>query len=84
MIFNFANKKMSIARSTFKVLFHVNGSKEKNGIVAQFRCKLVVPKTLWNAKDNQAKSESTKARNINLALYKIKANHQALPLHIQP
>ena len=26
---NFANKKTSMARSTFKVLFYVNGSKEK-------------------------------------------------------
>ena len=33
LIFNFANKKTSMARSTFKVLFYVNGSKEKNGIV---------------------------------------------------
>ncbi|KDS53047.1 site-specific recombinase XerD domain protein, partial [Parabacteroides distasonis str. 3776 Po2 i] len=32
MIFNFA-KKTSMARSTFKVLFYVNGSKEKDGIV---------------------------------------------------
>ena len=30
---NFANKKTSMARSTFKVLFYVNGNKEKNNIV---------------------------------------------------
>lgn len=30
---NFANKKTSMARSTFKVLFYVNGNKEKNDIV---------------------------------------------------
>ena len=58
LIFNFANKKTSMARSTFKVLFYVNGSKEKNGIVpimgrvtingsvAQFSCKQTSPKTL--------------------------------------
>ncbi len=33
LIFNFANKKTSMARSTFKVLFYVNGNKEKNDIV---------------------------------------------------
>ncbi len=49
-----------MARSTFKVLFYVNGSKEKNGIVpimgrvtingtvAQFSCKQSIPKTLWD------------------------------------
>ena len=49
-------------RSTFKVLFYVNGSKEKNGIVpimrrdtingsvAQFSCKLTIAKTVWDAK----------------------------------
>lgn len=59
-----------MARSTFKVLFYVNGSKEKNGVVpimgrvtingtvAQFSCKQSVPKTLWD---------------INLALDNIKA-----------
>ena len=47
-----------MARSTFKVLFYVNGSKEKNGIVpimgrvtingsvAQFSCKQTIPKAL--------------------------------------
>ena len=46
-------------RSTFKVLFYVNGSKEKNGIVpimgrvtingsvAQFSCKLTIAKTMF-------------------------------------
>ena len=46
-----------MARSTFKVLFYVNGSKEKDGIVpimgrvtingtvAQFSCKQNIPKT---------------------------------------
>ena len=51
-------------RSTFKVLFYVNGSKEKNGIVpimgrvtingsvAQFSCKQTIAKDLWDAKGN--------------------------------
>ena len=53
-------------RSTFKVLFYVNGSKEKdgmvpimgritiNGSVAQFSCKRIIPKALWDAKGNRA------------------------------
>ena len=85
LISNFANKKTSMARSTFKVLFYVNGSKEKNGIVpimgrvtingsvAQFSCKQTIPKTLWDAKGNRAKGKSAEARDINLALDNIKA-----------
>ena len=72
-------------RSTFKVLFYVNGSKEKNGIVpimgrvtingsvAQFSCKLTIAKTMWDAKGNRAKGKSKEARDINLALDNIKA-----------
>ena len=72
-------------RSTFKVLFYVNGSKEKNGIVpimgrvtingsvAQFSCKLTITKTMWDAKGNRAKGKSKEARDINLALDNIKA-----------
>ena len=72
-------------RSTFKVLFYVNGSKEKNGIVpimgrvtingsvAQFSCKQTIAKGLWDAKGNRAKGKSKEARDINLALYNIKA-----------
>lgn len=72
-------------RSTFKVLFYVNGSKEKNGIVpimgrvtingsvAQFSCKQTIAKGLWDAKGNRAKGKSKEARNINLALDNIKA-----------
>lgn len=49
-------------RSTFKTVFYVNGSKEKNGIVpimgrvtingtiAQFSCKQRISKDLWDAK----------------------------------
>ena len=55
-------------RSTFKTVFYVNGSKEKNGIVpimgrvtitgtvAQFRCKRSIAKELWDAKGNRAKA----------------------------
>ena len=85
LIFNFANKKTSMTRSTFKVLFYVNGSKEKNGIVpimgrvtingsvAQFSCKQTIPKALWDAKGNRAKGKSIEARDINHALDNIKA-----------
>ena len=74
-----------MARSTFKVLFYVNGSKERNGIVpimgrvtingtvAQFSCKQNIPKTLWDVKGNKAKGKSREARDINLALDNIKA-----------
>ena len=74
-----------MARSTFKVLFYVNGTKEKNGIVpimgrvtingsvAQFSCKQTIPKTLWDAKGNRAKGKSIEARDINHALDNIKA-----------
>ena len=72
-------------RSTFKVLFYVNASKEKNGIVpimgrvtingsvAQFSCKQSIPKELWDVKGNRAKGKSKEAREINLALDNIKA-----------
>ena len=74
-----------MARSTLKVLFYVNGSKEKNGIVpimgrvtisgsvAQFSCKQTIPKALWDAKGNRAKGKSIEARDINHALDNIKA-----------
>ena len=74
-----------MARSTFKVLFYVNGSKEKNGIVpimgrvtingtvAQFSCKRTIRKELWDAKGNKAKGKSVEARDTNLALDNIKA-----------
>lgn len=74
-----------MSRSTFKVLFYVNSSKEKNGIVpimgrvtingtvAQFSCKRTIPKELWDAKGNKAKGKSMEARETNLALDNIKA-----------
>lgn len=61
-----------MTRSTFRVLFYANGSKEKNGIVpimgrvtingtvAQFSCKRSI------AKGNRAKGKSLEARKTNL------------------
>ena len=72
-------------RSTFKTVFYVNASKEKNGIVpimgrvtingtiAQFSCKQTIPKTLWDAKGNRAKGKSKEAQAVNFALENIKA-----------
>lgn len=85
LIINFVTKNKTIMRSTFKVLFYVNSSKEKNGIVpvmgrvtingsvAQFSCKQTIAKGLWDAKGNRAKGKSREAREINLALDNIKA-----------
>ena len=67
-------------RSTFKTVFYVNGSKERNGIVpimgrvtingtiAQFSCKLSVTKAIWDAKGNRAKGRSKEANEVNFAL----------------
>ena len=72
-------------RSTFKTVFYVNGSKEKNGIVpimgrvtingtiAQFSCKQSISKELWDAKGNRAKGKSREAVAVNYALDNIKA-----------
>ena len=85
LITNFVTKKNWIMRSTFKVLFYVNASKEKNGVVpimgrvtingsvAQFSCKVTIAKTMWDAKGNRAKGKSKESRDINLALDNIKA-----------
>ena len=74
-----------MARSTFKVLFYVNGSKEKNGIVpimgrvtingtvAQFSCKRTIPRELWDVRGNRAKGKSKEAIATNLSLDNIKA-----------
>ena len=74
-----------MARSTFRVLFYANGSKEKNGIVpimgrvtingtvAQFSCKRSISKELWDAKGNRAKGKSVEARETNRTLDNIKA-----------
>ena len=65
-------------RSTFKVLFYVNGSKEKNGIVpimgrvtingsvAQFSCKQTIAKTMWDAK---AIGQRARARNQETSIW---------------
>lgn len=74
-----------MSRSTFKVLFYANGSKEKKGIVpiirrvtnngnciaVQLQCN--IPKELWDAKGNKAKGKCKEAREINLVLDNIKA-----------
>ena len=72
-------------RSTFKVLFYVNKSKEKNGIVpvmgrvtingtqAQFSCKHNLPLDLWDVKGNCAKGRSKEALQLNRELDNIKA-----------
>lgn len=72
-------------RSTFKVLFYANGSKEKNGIVpimgrmtingtvAKFSGKQCISKELWDAKGNKAKGKSKEARDLNLTWDNIKA-----------
>ena len=74
-----------MTRSTFRLLFYANGSKEKNGIVpimgrvtingtvAQFSCKRSIAKELWDAKGNRVKGKSREARETNLALDNIKA-----------
>ena len=68
-----------MTRSTFRVLFYANGSKEKNGIVpimgrvtingtvAQFSCKRSIAKELWDAKGNRAKGKSREARKKHLS-----------------
>lgn len=72
-------------RSTFKTVFYVNASKEKNGVVpimgrvtingtiAQFSSKQTIPKELWDAKGNRAKGKSKEAQAVNFALDNIKA-----------
>lgn len=67
------------------MLFFVNRSKEKNGIVpimgrvtingtqAQFSCKYSVAVEQWDTKANKVKGKSKEARDINFALDNIKA-----------
>lgn len=71
-------------RATFKTVFYVNASKEKNGVVpimgrvtingtiAQFSCKQTILKSLWDAKGNRAKGKSKEAQAVNFALDNIK------------
>ena len=72
-------------RSTFKVLFYVNKSKEKEGIVpvmgrvtingtqSQFSCKKTIPLDMWDVKGNCAKGRSKEALQLNRELDNIKA-----------
>jgi len=74
-----------MSRSTFKILFYVNKSKEKQGIVpvmgrvtingtqSQFSCKHSIPLNLWDVKGNCAKGRSKEALQINRDLDNIKA-----------
>ena len=74
-----------MSRSTFSVLFYVNRSKEKNGVVpvmgrvtinctqSQFSCKKSIPLDLWDAKGNCAKGRSKEALQLNRELDNIKA-----------
>ena len=64
-------------RSTFKILFYANKSKEKDGIVpimgrvtingtqSQFSCKKSIPLEMWDVKGNCAKGRSKEALQIN-------------------
>ena len=72
-------------RATFKILFFVNRSKEKNGMgpimgrvtingtQAQFSCKYSIAVEQWDTKANKVKGKSKEARDINFALDNIKA-----------
>ena len=72
-------------RSTFNILFYVNKSKEKNGVVpvmgrvtingtqSQFSCKKSIPLDMWDVKGNCAKGRSKEALQINHELDNIKA-----------
>lgn len=67
-------------RSTFRILFYINRSKERNGEVpifgritingtmAQFSCKCSVPEKLWSVQFNCATGKSDVARRVNLVL----------------
>ena len=63
-------------RSTFNILFYVNKSKEKNGVVpvmgrvtingtqSQFSCKKTIPLDMWDVKGNCAKGRSEAASRL--------------------
>lgn len=78
-------------RSTFKVLFYVNGSKEKNGIVpimgrvtingsvAQFSCKQTIAKGLWDAERQPSeRKEQGSAGHQSRPIQHQSSNHQTL------
>ena len=72
-------------RATFSVLFYVNKSKVKDGIVpvmgritingtqSQFSCKRSIPLSRWDAKGNCAKGRTREALDLNRDLDNIKA-----------
>ena len=72
-------------RSTFNILFYVNKSKEKNGMVpvmgrvtingtqSHFSCKTTIPLDMCDVKGNCAKGRSKEALQINRELDNIKA-----------
>ena len=74
-----------MSRSTFKVLFYANGSKEKkgivsiigrvtiNGTVSQFSCNVTSRKNFGMLKGTRLKGKSKEAREINFVLDNIKA-----------
>ena len=74
-----------MSRSTFKILFYANKSKEKDGIVpimgrvtingtqSQFSCKKSILLDMWDVKGNCAKGRSKEALQINRDLDNIKA-----------
>ena len=80
-------------RSTFKTVFYVNGSKEKNGIVpimgrvtingtiAQFSCKQRISKELWDAKGNKAKGKVRDEIGF-FAKFVLCSNNEHLPVII--
>ena len=80
-------------RSTFKTVFYVNGSKEKNGIVpimgritingtiAQFSCKQSISKELWDAKGNRAKGKDRDEIGF-FAKFVLCSNNEYLPVII--
>lgn len=72
-------------RSTFKITFYVNRSKEKNGLIpalgritingaiVQFSCKQSIDPKLWDANSNRATGRSDQALKVNRALDNIRA-----------
>lgn len=77
-------------RNTFSVLFYVNRSKERegmvpvmgrvtiNGTVAQFSCKLRIPPALWDASQKRLRGRSREAREVNLVLDGIRSRLSSL------
>ena len=86
-----------MARSTFKVLFYVNGSKEKDGIVpimgrvtingtvAQFSCKQTIPENPLGCERQPSQRQECRSTERQSGIGQHQgANHQALSAHIRP